>query len=796
MDSMRDWNLTKNDPLELTICSDARLVPTNYTNDQVWQLVCGQGEPPALALQTTFGLRARSFRLFPRFSLNDHIIADPNDFHAPPVFCKLYPNYIQVKFSPYEAIEVTSEYWVPDFNSLACRMKITNSADIPANLGVEWVALLASQAGEGMAPMDMQATCILHGKTSELIPVVFTTGNRDSAISPFPALITREVIEPTKTLVITTSQSSHRKIEDSFKNTRKIVTRVWDADIAHLEMLNNGWIDIFTGNRDWDIALGLAQKVAYSLIFSPSPNLPGHSFVLTRQPDLGYSFRGDGSDYGFLWNGQTPLDAFYLSGFLLPGAGNITEELVRNFLFTQNEEGFIDLKPGLAGQRSHLLATPLLSTLAWKLFKSTGDAEFLRDSFEGLKKYFMLWFTNAHDRDGDGLPEWDHPLQSGFDEHPLFSSWFSWSQGVDITSAEAPALCAFLYRECQSLIKITRRINYPENHDQLEELALKLKEKAGTLWSSAQQSYLYQDRETHQSPGGETIAQHTGPGSLELKRKYTQPVRLLIHVYTPHERTVKPKIIIRGISASGQNRVEQINYDQFHWNMGTGNMTGDLIYQQIDHIDIANIHEDDLVTIHTIGYDFMDHTSLLPLWAGLPNPEQAENLIGNTITNPYRFWLPFGIPACSQTLPELDNQVYQAVHMQVNSMIGEGLLRYGFRDIAAELVSRLMNASLRSLKEENVFHRYYHAHTGEGFGERNTLGGLPPLDLFLDTLGVRIISAERVNLRGINPFPWPITVKYKGLSILRGKEKTNITFPSGQSTVIEDPAACSISLDQ
>jgi hypothetical protein len=79
-------------------------------------------------------------------------------------------------------------------------------------------------------------------------------------------------------------------------------------------------------------------------------------------------------------------------------------------------------------------------------------------------------------------------------------------------------------------------------------------------------------------------------------------------------------------------------------------------------------------------------------------------------------------------------------------------------------------------------------------GERNTLAGLAPLGLFLETLGVRLLSPCQVHLSGFNPFPWPVTVKYRGLTVLRRKDSTVVTFPDGQSHTVTDPTPQVISL--
>jgi hypothetical protein len=148
--------------------------------------------------------------------------------------------------------------------------------------------------------------------------------------------------------------------------------------------------------------------------------------------------------------------------------------------------------------------------------------------------------------------------------------------------------------------------------------------------------------------------------------------------------------------------------------------------------------------------------------------------VTETITNPEQYWQPYGIPACpiSFCLPEAE--ACQTVNLLWCSLIGEGLVQYGYREAAAELVSGLMQAIIQTLKSEASFRRYYHAGTGQGLGERDALGGLPPLGLFLETLGVRLISPFKVALEGFNPSRQ--SRKYRWLTILRQKEKTQVTF--------------------
>ena len=141
-------------------------------------------------------------------------------------------------------------------------------------------------------------------------------------------------------------------------------------------------------------------------------------------------------------NGQTPFDSYYLSS-VLPVA-EAAQDLLENFLAIQTEGGFIDGKPGLAGQRGRYNAAPLLASLAWKLYEKSEDEKFLDEVFPKLLKFFWSWFSPEYDEDRDGLPQWKHILQTGFDDNPLFDAWHEWSLGVNITQVHSPALEAML----------------------------------------------------------------------------------------------------------------------------------------------------------------------------------------------------------------------------------------------------------------------------------------------------------------------------------------------------------------
>jgi hypothetical protein len=449
----------------------------------------------------------------------------------------------------------------------------------------------------------------------------------------------------------------------------------------------------------------------------------------------------------------------------------------------------------MGGQRGNRLASPLLATLAWRIYEVNGDREALERVFPQLLDFLQVWFSPEHDRDGDGIPEWDDPMQAGFDDHPLFSRWHTWAKNVDITTSEGPALCSLLYRECQSLIAMAQILGREEALPALRSLADNLCTAVEGAWDPRTASYQSWDRDAHTIQKEVKLGRGVGSGIIHVDRQFAEPVRVVMRIRSSGETTRRSQAFIHGTSPSGNHRVERIPPDQYQWYLGMGSTTSEQTYLAIEYVEVQGLDETDTFSLHTAGYTCQEHTTLLPLWAGISSQKRARDLIIKTISNPKRYWKAYGLPACPNPPKQADPRVCESVHFPWTSMVGEGMVSYGFQEIGAELVTRMMNAAIGTLKSEGGFRRYYHAGTGQGMGEQDALGGLPPLGLFLQTLGVRLISSERVALSGINPFPWPVTVKFRGLTVLRQKDKTQVIFPGGQSTRIEDPAPRIVSLE-
>lgn len=789
---MRAWNLALGDPLRLTLAADFRFGGADYLNDHIWEFEPGLGEPSALSLHTTYGLRARSMRLFPRFGEGRLTVTDPADFSRVPRLGAFYPNFIEVDFAPLENLDVAAEFWAAGSQVIAGRYTLTNRATATRKIQLDICAVLAPLEGQTFFAAQSQMIHVLTGTTGGLAPLLYMTGGPAPTDGPYPALTVDLDIAPGASRQITWALAALAASGPSFELARRTAARPWEAEKARIQMTaESETLDIQTGDPDWDAAFALTQKAALGLFLPSSEHLPNPSFVLARGPDHGTSRKGDGTDYPLPWAGQTPLEAYYLAS-LLPGAPARARGLLANFLAAQTEDGFIDLRPGLAGQRAKMLAAPLLASLAWQVYQSTNDQSFLAESFPKLLAFFWRWFSPAHDRDHDGLPEWDHLLQSGFEDNPLFDTWHPWSQGVDIRTVDSPGLCAMLAREAGCLILMAEKLGRGGEVELIRRQAELLEKAIASAWDEHAALYAYRDLATHLSQPGKVIAKGRGGQPLKPKAVFEKPVRLLVEVHTQSPAAKRPEVRIAELSTTAP--VEVIPSGQFTWRSGGLVATSQKVYTRLGRVEVLGLDKKDTVIVKTIDLTAQDHTLLLPLWAGLPDLQRAQTMIGRTLLDGSRFDRPFGIPACASCPDDEADAVYSSVHLPWNQLIGEGLLAYGFHTEAARLTEHILAAVIQNLKQKRAFYQRYHADTGAGLGERNALTGLAPLGLFLQTLGVTILSGTRVRLEGKNPFPWPVTIQYRSMTIKRGADSTEVTFLNGKSVTVTDSKPCVVTM--
>jgi hypothetical protein len=230
----------------------------------------------------------------------------------------------------------------------------------------------------------------------------------------------------------------------------------------------------------------------------------------------------------------------------------------------------------------------------------------------------------------------------------------------------------------------------------------------------------------------------------------------------------------------------------FSWTRRRGVATSRQVYSRVERIEIVGLLDEDRGRLRTVDLTQTDISLFLPLWAGIPTPERAAELVEQGLLP--NFAKPSGMPICAGESCLSGPPELSYASLPWNAMILSGLLRYGYRKEAAQLFTGLMDAAARSLKTERAFYQYYDAQTGQGRGERDHLAGMAPAGLFLKLIGVDLLTPDEILVRDFCPFPWTVTVKYRRIVLTRKGDQTTLTLPGITPLSFTGPGPHRISL--
>lgn len=182
-------------------------------------------------------------------------------------------------------------------------------------------------------------------------------------------------------------------------------------------------------------------------------------------------------------------------------------------------------------------------------------------------------------------------------------------------------------------------------------------------------------------------------------------------------------------------------------------------------------------------------TTFFALAAGIPSRNQAMRLVHEHLLNESEFWGDYVLPTISRDDPAFSGQYYWrgVIWPPMNYFTYEGLKRYGFDEIAAELAKKSYHMILREWDRQNYLWENYNSITGEGDpkGRGNSTKhyswsacfALMPIMEFLDEeawAGLRFGSIgiddestiKNVELGG---YTYDVTIGKEGTRILRDK---------------------------
>jgi hypothetical protein len=745
--------------------------------DHVWEVTLANGQPAAFTCQTTYGLRARSMRLFPGFISGGSRITDPGQCIQGPAVNHYCPNFLQIMCEPVPGAVFHFDLHLFEPDVLTGRIRVKNAGGRPVHLELELCAILLPMArGTAAMPAQDGINQILTGQTEGLTPVLFMTGGPHATHSPYPALGVPIALNPGEQRTLSWALAAKSTQPASLVAARQAAAESINQKITTLLMAQQRQtVHITTGNAHWDAAFELAQTSAHNHLVARKET---REWVVkrTRLPDD--SPHGGRPDLAH--DALTALEAWHLSGIFLPSSPDLMIQIVNTFLKDQGSDGALPSRLSPPGLGLTFQELPFLSQICLEVDACLEDPGFLKSVFPALHRALRAWFLPQSHPDMDGIPTLENPAQLQMESGLFnFDIWEPTGRGLDIRQVESPGLAALLHRETLALAEIARRIRNETEYQTLMEKAERLKALIQETWNPYRGLFEYRDAQTHQTTQNSVIYQGHHQDVLRLNHAFETPQRLHLELISEDERTRICGITLRGQNAQGEPVEEKVKPQNIRWVLGRAFVTSQSPFSQIDTIAVTGLNARDQIRIKTPDLTIGDISCLLPAWSGAAAQKQVESILKRHLVLEGKD-LAWGIPETLKPTSRHPEDLPHQVNLLWNSVLISGLARMGFKGAAADLFAKLMTTIIAGLQNFEGFYPTYNALTGRPAGKRNLITGLPSLRLFLQIAGIRLYSPEKVALWGENPFPWPVMIVWRGLKIRREGPQTEITFPDGR----------------
>ena len=569
-------------------------------------------------------------------------------------------------------------------------------------------------------------------------------------------------------------------MRDSFSVAMNWMSRRWDRHFEQIERAAGAVPRISTGNSDWDLVIDLSYAHLMKAFMRESEHLPHASIVANRVGDRGWSRRGDGADHIRAWAGQDPTLAYLAASAVANIDPELAKGLIRNYLATQDESGFVDRQPGLGGQRQGLLMMPLLARLSWQVAERTGDMDFLRQIYPGLVAFFGCWLQSDLDADDDGVPEWRSERQMGYVAFPTFGQGQYWAQGAEIAQMESPDLLAYLIAEADALCQIAEQLRETDSAKILSKQLAIMEARLEEFWDG--ERYSYRDRDTHiTAEAVELLHRGAGDQTHEIDRALPMPGRVVVRVVGGVSQRPRITLKLDGRDKNGAECAIEAAAEEFDWQNRQGVYTTEMPLSHVHRIAIEGLSRVYKVYATTIDSSRLDINALMPLICPSLPRERAAALVELALDEAH-FLRPNGLTMVSASERNFDPSNARGgggIWMYWLARIGEGMAAAGFRRGATALMKRVLDGLARVLAREGKLSQFYHADEAKGFGEDHHIGGIVPLNLLSAVLGVSVVAPDRVWVGG--EFTWgeAIQVEQHGVVVSRNDREIRIEFPSG-----------------
>ncbi len=751
------------------LAADVRFSRPSITDDQVWSLTVESGKP--ITISTTFGLRARRMLIFPEFSSNDRSTSNPADFYKFPQVNFRSTNFTEILFTPFLSLDAQLKIWVPLSQVITGQFTLTNTSNVSRQLQMDWLVQLDPlPGGQTMSSARMGMNTVLRGKTSNLCPLFYLTGGPEESSSVYPGLSIKMLLTPGATRQVTWVMASQASEDASFNLARHYSSHQLDVEQFKIEMVDRHE-KIFIESPQHNLAesLNQSQNQAYQLIMPAVQQIKFSTFILRRDPDLGFHPGEEVLEINPEWCGQTIPDTWLMAQNLLPGRPNAVREFIQNILDAQEDNGWIDFQISTNHKFTGHLALPMLASLVCEVFFSNEDVHWLEGIYPRLVHFYQNWFS----RHSLCHQELTHPVQIRFlnpDAFELDQVAHLW---IKHKVSESPFLLSLLYRECKSLLQIEKWLKSNLFQVWLEDTQRNITRKIEELWDEDTGFYQYQDCISGANYSENILCEFKQGGKHKPTRKITTPGRLFIRLQTKTRTSPDFCCRLKGMGNEGEIETA-LSHQSFEWIGTTGIGVTTQSFSTLDAIEIVNWKKGDEGQIGQVDLSRRDITSLLPLWAGIPSPRQAEKILQSTNTESF-----LGMNGISFFSSEKKASVDRIPNF-LAAMIIEGMLNYHRPDLAERF--------FRHHFDPDSIERQAKSKLSESMAKVR-LQDLIPIKLFLAVCGIKKITPHEMIVTHFNRNPNPVTVQYNQTKMILRSDRTEIIAPSGEKIIIDQPQA-------
>ncbi len=789
MQNLRRHTVLPNQPLEFHIAADARISKTDYCDDQAWVARIGSRDEAAIAFQTQYGGRAGLVSLVPMWRINDRVIYQAQAYARQPAITTFAPNFIQIEAALLPDLELVARFLAMESRAAGGQFTLRNHGVEALHLQLDLFGhVVINERNQTLNVLTMaDYSLALHlGEIGNLNPVVTLEG---ASIEIYGGRISSPKLgccislAPGAEVRIPFVAAGLADMRDSFSVAMNWLSRPWDQYFDQIDRRASAIPKISTGKAEWDLLIDLSYAQLVKSLLDPTERLPHHSLVANRASNRGWSRSGDGTDHARAWSGQDPTLAYLAVSAIANADSDMAKSVIRNYLYVQDETGFIDRQPGLAGQRQGVLMMPILARLSLLIVQQTDDQDFAAEVLPALVAFFGSWL--ATDADGDGVPEWQSERQLGYIAFPTFGRGHAWAQGADICQMETPDLLAYLISEADALVNMASLVGDEAIVEVVTEKLDGLEAHLEEFWDGA--SFNYRDRDSHYTSDGRQLLQRgAGDQIHQIGEELATPARLIIRVVGGVSQRPRITLHLDGKDGDGDSCTIEASVDDFLWQNRQGVYTTKEPLSQIERIAVKGLSRVYKVYAQTIDSSRMDINSLLPLWTGRLTPQRAAKLVELAL-NKAHFLQPNGLTMVSASDRNYDPSNARGgggVWMYWLTLVCEGMLKSGFTSEATEIMKRVLDMLARVLAREGKLSRFYHADEAKGFGEDHHIGGIVPLSLLNDVIGIRIVAADKVWVGGAFSWGEAISVEQHGVIARRSSDEIQINFPSGHGVTL------------